>query len=217
MNNLWYFTIEKINLTSAKKSDLCSRFKMRKIFSLILCFFSLFSVISCKENVLDVNSSKHFFDLKAYAKAQAKVHSKQGMPVIKKVTKGEKSESATLTNLNWEQELEPIAESDLNRPSWKLHYDVDTTQTEDAYTITYTSNKEDLVVKRIVISLRKADYYCTSLSIEKSSTNFLYTSWQKIYYTDNGQLNIYGNLNMHNWINNNYATELTVVNTSEIQ
>lgn len=184
------------------------------IWSLLLVLFVLFS---CKEELLESNKSKHFFDLKAFVKSQAELLSKQGMPVIKKVAKGGKSEQVTLSKLNWEQELNLIAESDLNRPSWKNHYDIDTARSDDSYVVTYTGQNKDLAVKRIVLTFRNSDHAFMALTIEKSSENFLYTSWQKIYYTEGGQLNIYGNLNMHDWINNSYSTELTVVNTSEIQ
>ena len=182
-----------------------------------LGFGLLFFNTGCKEKRLDLNQEKHFFDLKEFVEKESERLQKQNLPVLKKVVKGEKKEQKNLSNLVWKDELMPIAESDLNRPAWKSQYKADTSFFDKSMLVTYTGLNKDLAVKKIALTFDKQTNECLSISIDKASENFLYSSWQKIYFTAGGHLNIYGQLDMHGIIKNEYTSELIVINTNEIE
>ena len=177
----------------------------------------LLLISGCKGKILELNQEKHFFDLKGFVEMESIRLQKQNLPVLKKVVKGEKKEQKNLSNLVWKEELLPITESDLNRPAWKSQYKADTSLFENSILVTYTGLNKDLAVKKMALTFDKDTKACLSISIDKESENFLYSSWQKIYYTSGGHLNIYGQLDMHGLIKNEYASELVVINTNELE
>jgi hypothetical protein len=171
----------------------------------------------CHGEILEIKQKENFFDLKGFVEKESERLQKQNLPVLKVVVKGEKKEQKKLSTLVWKDELMSIAESDLNRPAWKTLYNSDTTFFEKSILITYTGLNRDLAVKKMALTFDKDTKECISLSIDKASENFLYSSWQKIYYTAGGHLNIYGQLDMHGIIKNEYASELVVINTNELE
>jgi hypothetical protein len=170
----------------------------------------------CHGEILEIKHKGNFFDLKEFVEKESERLQNQNLPVLKRVVKGDKKEQKNLSNLVWKDELMPIAESDLNRPAWKSQYNLDTSFFENSILITYTGLNKDLAVKKMALTFDKDTKECISLSIDKASENFLYSSWQKIYYTAGGHLNIYGQLDMHGIIKNEYASELVVINTNEL-
>jgi hypothetical protein len=183
----------------------------------VIGFALLFFISGCEERILELNQEKHFFDLKKFVEKESERLKKQNLPVLKKVAKGEKKEQKNISNLVWKDELMPIAESDLNRPAWKSQYNADTSIFDKSILVTYTGLNKDLAVKKMALTFDKETKECLSISIDKASENFLYSSWQKIYYTAGGHLNIYGQLDMHGIIKNEYASELVVINTNELE
>lgn len=157
-----------------------------------------------------------FFNLKEFAQMESASLQKMDLTVLKKAAKNKEKEQQILSNLDWENELASIAESDINRPAWKSQYAVDSLEEQNTLNVSYTALNNELPIKKIRLSFEKQSRKFQSLVIDKSSENFLYSSWQKIYYERGGKLHIYGQLSMYSLLKNEYATELVVIETKDI-
>ena len=170
---------------------------------------------SCDKKPVDKFASKHYFDLSKYAQTEAQRLNSKHLLAIKKVSEGEKEESKTITNIDWQKELTVIAEADINRPAWTEKYQQDSMVFDNTSLITYTAQDPNLMVKKIVLTKAIPSGECLSITIEKGNENLLYSSWQKIYYTPGSQLNIYGHLSVKWLLENDYATDLVVVEPTD--
>ncbi len=162
-------------------------------------------------NPKSLDSPKRYFDLAQFAKAEAQRLEKQHLLVTIKVSEGNKSESQTRTNINWEEQLKFLADADINRPAWVDKYTVDTMVLDKNQILTYLATEANLTVRKIVLTFSPETKECVGITLEKSTENFLYSSWQKVYYTPGSQLNIYGHLSVPWLVDKDYATDLVVV------
>lgn len=189
-----------------------------KNFRIIVCFSFLFSffLFGCSVDSKQAEPKPDFFNLKEFAQMESASLQKMDLTVLKKAAKNKEKEQQILSNLDWENELASIAESDINRPAWKSQYAVDSLEEQNTLNVSYTALNNELPIKKIRLSFEKQSRKFQSLVIDKSSENFLYSSWQKIYYERGGKLHIYGQLSMYSLLKNEYATELVVIETKDI-
>ena len=197
-------------------SDLCTvNLKIIRLVASISFSFNIF-LSGCMVDSLKNDPKSVFFSLKEFAHLESASLQKMNLTVLKKAAKNKENEQQILSNLDWENELAPIAESDINRPAWKSQYAVDSLEEQNTLNVSYTALNNELPIKKIRLSFDKQSRKFQSLIIDKSSENFLYSSWQKIYYERGGKLHIYGQLSMYSLLNNEYATELVVIETKDI-
>lgn len=71
--------------------------------------------------------SPAFFDLKAYFEQEVQRLSQSKPQVFKKVTINGAEEQQNLEQIDFQQELQVFAQSDINRPNWLEKYHADTT------------------------------------------------------------------------------------------
>jgi len=110
---------------------------------LILCF------ASCKrDSSASVDTSK-FFDLKGYFAAEAARLKKLNPNVDKIATYNYETEEQKVHISNWASELSMFSESDINKPAWRLSYDVESSNGFISYKAKDTTLKtQDIVIKR---------------------------------------------------------------------
>ncbi len=187
-----------------------------KTYTYLFLSSAAFTLASCRNNVIEKLEQKKFFSLKTYFETEAVRLDKSKLLVAKKVSENGKTESKTLTDVKWAEELAFVGESDINRIAWVDKYSVDTVSFDDNNLVTYVALDENLAVKRVALTFNKETNECLSVSVEKGTDNFLYSSWQKIFYTPGNQLNIYGHLSVRWLFEKDYATDFVIVQTEEL-
>ena len=143
----------------------------------ILAFFLLFILTACGGKDVSIESTGTYFDIKGYFEKESERLRKQSRTILKSVEQNEQIEKKQIRLENWETELEPFAESDINKPAWRNSYSVKSEGT----TTHYISNDKSLKTERISVQ-KSADGKVESISIRNSTANFLYTSTEDLLY-----------------------------------
>ena len=117
---------------------------------------------------------KPFFDLKKYFIEQENLLASKEFRLQKQITKDGKSEEKVFTNVDWQRELKPFAECDINKPSWIYSYSADTIFTKSGMEIKYISKDLSLPVKQIDLIFENT--VLTRMDIHKESANSYYRS-----------------------------------------
>jgi hypothetical protein len=146
---------------------------MKKI-TLILCLIS--TALACNEKANKEASSINYFDLKKYFSSEAK-RLQTLNPLIKKtITQNGISETKQLKISNWETELKPFANADINKSAWKNAFKV-TTRNQITQ---YTNTSEKIPVKELIVA--KKNNRIISVKAILTTRNLLYTSTDTLTY-----------------------------------
>ena len=114
---------------------------MRKLLIISLLF------IGCTQSE-NQNSTKTYYDLAGFINQQILQLTKNQPLTEKKLLISEKTETINTKDIDWKKELELFLQTDLNKQSYQLSYQKDSTQN----TVTYQLKKgEDLPVKTLKI------------------------------------------------------------------
>jgi len=143
----------------------------------------LFFMVGCNlspEKQTD-EGKNYFFDLRGYFAKESDRLSAEDQPVIKEVIRNNAAEKKKL-KVNWKQELEIFAGSDINKAAWKDSYRTLVTGNSTAYLAT----QEDLKTRKIIIE-KYPDGKLKHIEIHNHTGNFLYNSTEQLdYYPQNG-------------------------------
>ncbi len=126
-----------------------------------------------------------FFDLSDYMEAEMKRLQALQPRVIKRVLlKGEVQERAW-DSLNYQQELKPFADSDINRPAWYDKYRVDTltSDTEDTYQVRYRSLEGKLRVQELLVEFQADTGRVLAIEVTKETNSLIEELRQTLHYT----------------------------------
>ncbi len=148
---------------------------MKKLFLLIISFFLL---ISCADEPIVQHSS--YFSISSFLNEEIKQHQKLKTRLAKEVIRDEVKESKNIDTPNWEHELKPFFESDIDKPAWHLAYECDTVQTDSLLQIVYVALDEKAPVRRMQI-----DYVheqIQKIEIEFEKTNPWFSLKRKLIY-----------------------------------
>jgi hypothetical protein len=122
-----------------------------------------------------------FFDLKQYIAQQVRVLTQQKTPVQKWVQVNGTEQQVLVKDIDWQKELEPFAQTDLNKPAYIQSYYMDTLRSEMGQTFIYVLKEtEKIPVKTMRVTLDKSQRI-QSLTIEVRNENFLYSSEKKLH------------------------------------
>ncbi|HWD87688.1 MAG TPA: hypothetical protein VG367_06140 [Mucilaginibacter sp.] len=120
----------------------CKRYLAAFIWpSLLLCF------VSCKRDSNAAVDTGKFFDLKGYFASEAARLKKLNPNVDKTAIYNYQAENQKVHIDNWASELSMFSESDINKPAWKLSYDV---QSSNGF-ISYKAKDPELKTQDITI------------------------------------------------------------------
>ena len=129
-----------------------------------------------KPEIKETGAQLKYFDLKEYFKKEATRLNKQNPGVNKTVGHNGTAENKKVHIGNWEKELNLFAESDINKPAWKLSYNV---QANDD-SIVYKSKYPELETRKIII--RKKEGQVTEIAIVNNTHNLRYNTTEKLVY-----------------------------------
>lgn len=141
---------------------------MKKIslFSLILLFMGACSV--------DSNIKEHTpnFSISAFLKKEIEQHQQEKIRLDKSVFRDEMEESKVIEFPNWEHEMKPFLECDLEKPAYKNLYDADTIQSDSTMQIVYTTADKKAPVRRMQLDYQNQKLQKIEVSFEKTNTWF---------------------------------------------
>jgi hypothetical protein len=132
-----------------------------------------------KPEIKETGAELKYFDLKEYFKKEATRLTKQNPLVDKTVGHNGTAENKKVHIGNWEKELNLFTESDINKPAWKLSYNV---QAGDD-SIVYNAKYPELETRQITI--RKKAGQVTEIAIVNNTHNILYNTTEKLIYAPN--------------------------------
>lgn len=168
-------------------------------------------IVSCQNNVdVTKNEKKYFYDLKEYFSSQATYLSKNGTRIKKQITKDGKTEERIIESADWNNELKPFADADINKPSWTNSYSTDTIILHDVTIVKYISKEKSLAVKQIVLTFQKD--YLQKLEVIKESNNSYYSSNNQYVYITNKGFEITGSQEVMLAKKTNYFISATFIN-----
>lgn len=146
----------------------------------ILILVALFFIVASCSEKQQASINPTYFDLKSFFKSEAERLKLTGMHIRKKIITGNDIEERTFDNVNWEKELRPFSESDINKPAWKMSYAVDTFYLQSQVNIVYKSKENKLPIKKVEVILKNNIVAMIKISSEKQ--NSYYHSIQNLFY-----------------------------------
>ncbi|MBK7964999.1 MAG: hypothetical protein IPK10_06735 [Bacteroidetes bacterium] len=134
-------------------------------------FISLLLLFS---SCTDAPVVKHetYFSISTFMNHEIKQHQTTKTRLIKVVTRDHKSETKEITVSNWEHELKPFFESDIDKPAWHLAYDCDTVKTDSLLQIVYVANDPKAPVRRMQIDYFQDQIQRIDIQFEKNNPWF---------------------------------------------
>jgi hypothetical protein len=132
-----------------------------------------------KPEIKETGAELKYFDLKEYFTKEATRLNKQNPEVDKTVGHNGATESKKVHIGNWKKELNLFIENDINKPAWKLSYDVQANNDS----IVYKARYPELETRQIII-IKKAGQV-TGISIVNNTHNILYNTTEKLVYAPN--------------------------------
>ena len=159
---------------------------------LILFIISFFFLNSCVDEPIVQHSS--YFSISSFLNEEIKQHQKSKTRLAKEVIRDEVKESKNIDTPNWEHELKPFFESDIDKPAWHLAYECDTVKTDSLLQIVYVAKDEKAPVRRMQI-----DYVheqIQKIEIEFEKTNPWFSLKRKLIYLRHRGYSISGEQDM---------------------
>ncbi len=102
---------------------------------------------SCNPGNKPVYVKNQYFDIKGYFRADSARMAKSKLRVNKMVMHNGISETKLVRIANWGNELNLFAQSDINKPAWRLSYTIDTA----GGLILYKAKWPELRTRKIII------------------------------------------------------------------
>ncbi len=145
---------------------------------LLLCFLVL---AGCNNKTEHEQETKPYFDLNKYFSEQVEVLNKQQTKLQKQISKDNKTEEKTFNTINWQSELKPFSDCDINKPSWYHSYFTDTTFAAGEMRVKYIAREPSLPVRQLLISFENNQV--KRLHVDKETSNSYYHSKNNYTYT----------------------------------
>jgi hypothetical protein len=122
---------------------------MYKLFSI----FCLFTIISCQQNINDnKTTTSPLFSLKGFLDAEINNTLMHHTRVRKTVTINDKVEIKELDIQNWNAELKPFFNADINKPAWYDKYQISEKRLADSsLEKTYQTKEKHLKTKQLSV------------------------------------------------------------------
>ena len=162
-----------------------------KLFELIIMpinFLTLIIAISillsaCQIPTLQESTkpSYAFFDLKGFFEKEAEYLQAQNIRIKKTIRHNSNTEEHISKVESWEDELRLFRESDINKPSWKDKYTLDSTEIGNGLVLLhYKANDKELNTQVLDVKLAGAEVH--SIVIIGKVSNQVYESQQYLTY-----------------------------------
>ncbi|GAB3922377.1 hypothetical protein [Mucilaginibacter myungsuensis] len=131
---------------------------------------------ACKPEIKETGAELKFFDIKGYFKADSTRLRIKAPMVTKTVNHNGKIETEQVKIQNWGTELEPFIASDINKPSWRDSYKIQT----GINLLVYTAIDPDVKTRNIMI--KKVGGKLIWITIYNHTKNLLYEDKETLTY-----------------------------------
>lgn len=173
-----------------------------------LLFISLL-LVGCTESSNE-NATKYYYDLVGFINKKISLLTVNKPLTQKNLLIGEKTETIQTKDIDWKKELELFLQADLNKQSYQLSYDKDSTQNSVVYQL---KSGEKLPVRTLKIefdeekspkhieALMQVENYLyqsekhLSMDLEKKQLkNYQIEGWQKLFIGSKKSFKVVGNI-----------------------
>lgn len=127
------------------------------------------------------SSEAPYFRVPDYISLQEKKLRSTKSILKRTVTFNNNSEELTINNPDWEKELKPFAECDLNLPAWRNGFQIDTADNAGVRTIRYKAREKRIAIREL--ELRLAGDSVLHLSVVYLKSNPWYSLGRTLEYT----------------------------------
>lgn len=139
----------------------------------------IFLLTACQQTAENSAKPIRFFDLKAYFSEQITENQKY-TGILKTVSIDGEEESKKIQDIDWKEDLNVFVRADINKPAWQDKYNTATSTVNGQKVVTYTTENEKLITKKITISY-KADAI-DNIIIEQKNDNEVYQAEKTLTY-----------------------------------
>ena len=152
--------------------------KIYKYFILCTLFISGLVISGCEKETSGKSGPLKYYDIKGLIEKQIQTLEKENISVSKQSELDGEKETKTIDHINWQKELEPFIQADINKPAYVSSYRV---ERPDSNTIVYTLISTDhLLVKKLIIKTDSASKSPVEIKANLGSQNQLYRSEREI-------------------------------------
>lgn len=147
--------------------------------TVVLLCFVLLLVSACKD--APSKQEQAYFSISAFLKKEIVQHRIENITLLKTVQQKERTESKKINAPDWENELKPFLEADIDKPAWKNSFSVDSSVNDTIKFIRYKTKDQKIPVKLFRIQYIHEKIKTLFIKIEKSNSWF--TLKQELTYT----------------------------------
>lgn len=143
-------------------------------------------LIACQHKQMkeeSVIATTSYFDLADLVQTDIRNNTKNSCSEEKIINVNNQLEKKTINTLDWQKEMQLLLDCDINKPSWKGKFKVDTLWKQDSslLSITYHTLSNKIQVKRIYIQFAN-DNTIANITIDKKISSILFSNRQQIIY-----------------------------------
>lgn len=133
-------------------------------------YFLILFISSCAD--APVVKHEPYFSISKFMTDEIKQHQTTNTRLLKMVKRDDQLETREIAVSNWEHELKPFFESDIDKPAWHLAYICDTVKTDSLMQVVYVANDEKAPVRRMQIDYLQEQIQRIDIQFEKNNPWF---------------------------------------------
>ena len=143
----------------------------------------ILTLISCTENHETVRAVNLFDSEKYFSEEASRLSSVKSVKKIS--TYNSTSETKEITITNWTKELEPFIQCNINKPSFRNSYRIDSITNASGKQITYSVSEPQLTIKKVEVNTL-GEKIIRIRFVTGNSNNLYSTSRTLVYIPDSG-------------------------------
>ena len=175
-------------------------------------FVTIIFLTACQNKPKETESTsveKTYFDLSKIVQADIDSNSKNNCGEEKLINVNNHQEKQTIATVDWTKEMELLLDCDINKPSWKGKFLVDTIWKQDTtlLSISYRALTDKIQVRRMYVQYNN-DNQIANITVNKRIKSFLFSNEQQIIYQPTKSFKI--NSQQKAFYMNDFASEVEV-------
>lgn len=197
---------------------------------IIVPAIGLTMLCACKKDPVDqyFEDTSVYFDIGTFFRTQVDNLNKRKLAIRQRVVKDGFAQTIEKEQVNWEEELAPFIDADINRPAWRGQFKVDTVLRNDhlvviEYTLRDADKNDDgspvegavkgwfrgdpCPISKVVLTKDPRSNTPLKVSIDKLTNNFLYSSSHKLYFTTGEGYMVKGRLEVKYLFSSEYSVD----------
>lgn len=163
---------------------------MNKKISTLILALGVLLIFACQKNDQKVTGDTNklvFFDIKSFFEEEAKILANKKYKIEKTALLNGKKEVKTFDNVDFEAELKIFRDADLNKPSWRDKYKIDSiTNKNGQLNVVYNSTNERMKIKKMDLLFQdEKAKQPVEVQIVSQISNPLYETNEHLWYRTN--------------------------------